>query len=96
MWGTLSDERSGVYFTVAARHSPAQSWDLSPMRFMTIFYCLNSETSLTWRARFLYLFPRKHGSSGIVPPTLGKNREWEVKWQTPIMKMNFSIPYLVL
>jgi hypothetical protein len=34
---------------------------LSPAGLMTIYYCLNFETSLTWTARFLYLYPSGTG-----------------------------------
>jgi hypothetical protein len=40
MWGALSDERTGLSFTVALSFS-----GLSPMRLVTIFYCLRFETS---------------------------------------------------
>jgi hypothetical protein len=44
MWGALSDERTGLSFTIAAG-------------LMTIFYCLRVETLPTWRARSPYLYP---------------------------------------
>jgi hypothetical protein len=48
MWGTLSDERMGLSFIIAAgRFSPAQSFSgPSPVGLATIFYCLRFETSL--------------------------------------------------
>jgi hypothetical protein len=44
MWGALSDERTGLSFTIA---SPAQSFPgPTPVGLLTIFYCLRFETSL--------------------------------------------------
>jgi hypothetical protein len=57
MWGALSDERTGLLFTIAAgprqrSHSqirlPQDSWPR--------FYCLKFETPPTWRARSPYLY----------------------------------------
>jgi hypothetical protein len=47
IWGALSDERTGLPFTIAA--SPRQHKSFSgpsPVGLVTIFYCLRFETSL--------------------------------------------------
>jgi hypothetical protein len=42
--------------------SPAQSFSgPSPVGHMTIFYCLEVETSPTWRTRYLYLYAPETG-----------------------------------
>jgi hypothetical protein len=47
MWGAVSDERTGLPFTICCWPSPAQSFlGLSPVGLVTIFYCLRFETSL--------------------------------------------------
>jgi hypothetical protein len=47
MLGALSDERTGLSFTIAAGpHQRSHSRGLSPSGLMTIFYCLRFETSL--------------------------------------------------
>jgi hypothetical protein len=46
MWGTLSDERMGLPFTIAVGPSQVQSFlGLIPMGLAAIFYCLRFETS---------------------------------------------------
>jgi hypothetical protein len=69
MWGTLSDERMDLLFTIAA--------GACPTRLMTIFYGLRFETSPAWRARSLYVYPPgtgwpshtpRHWVSFLLPP----------------------------
>jgi hypothetical protein len=58
LMGPLSDKRG----------SPAQSFSgPSPAGLMTIFYCLRFETSPTWRARSLYLYPPGTRWPGYTP-----------------------------
>jgi hypothetical protein len=72
MWGALSDERTGLLFTVAA--GPCQSsysWSRVPAAgLVTILYCLRFEAPLTWRVRFPYLYPT--GTDGpVITPGAG-------------------------
>jgi hypothetical protein len=58
MWGALSDEKSGLYFSVFAGHcqrSLSEIW--VPWDSWTQFIVSIIETPPTWRANFLYLFP---------------------------------------
>jgi hypothetical protein len=48
IWGALSDERTGLSFTIAADLRTAQSFSgPSPVELATIFYCLRFETSFS-------------------------------------------------
>jgi hypothetical protein len=60
---TLSDERMGLLFTIAAgpRHRTHS---------LTTFYCLMFETPPTWRARFPYLYTQEQGGQ-LYPQALG-------------------------
>jgi hypothetical protein len=64
IWGALSDERTGLSFTIAAGWlSPAQSFSgPSPVALMTIFYCLRFETSL-----FVAVYDSQGYGGGIRP-----------------------------
>jgi hypothetical protein len=54
--------------------SPAKSFSvLSPAGLAAIFYCLNYDTSPTWRARFLNLFPLRTGWPSYTPRTLSSH-----------------------
>jgi hypothetical protein len=67
MWGTLSDERIGLSFTiVAGLHQRSHFW-VRVLRLMTIFYCLRFETPPTWRARSPYLYPPGTGEPSYAP-----------------------------
>jgi hypothetical protein len=46
MWGALSDERTGLSFTIAAGFHQRRFSGPSPMGLATIFYCLRFETSV--------------------------------------------------
>jgi hypothetical protein len=68
MWGALSDERTGLPFTIAA--GPRQrilSWVRIPSGLVTIFYCLRFEAFQTWRARSSYLYPPGIGWPSYTP-----------------------------
>jgi hypothetical protein len=53
LWGSYSDERIGLYFTVVSGPPVQASSGLSPSGLVTLFYSFNFETSPTWRATFL-------------------------------------------
>jgi hypothetical protein len=55
MLGVLSDERTGLSFTIAAGFASA---------VILVFYCLRFETLPTWRARSPYLY--RLGTGGPV------------------------------
>jgi hypothetical protein len=62
MWSALSDEKSGLYFSVFAGHgqrSLSQIW--VPWDSWAYFIVSIFETPPTWRTRFLYLFPPGSG-----------------------------------
>jgi hypothetical protein len=40
MWGALSDEKSGLYFSVFAGHRQRSLSQMSPTGLVSIFYCL--------------------------------------------------------
>jgi hypothetical protein len=63
LWGTLSDERMGVPFTITS--GPRQRSHTRGTH-MT-FYCLGFETPPTWRARSPYLYPRGTGWPSYTP-----------------------------
>jgi hypothetical protein len=66
MWDALSDERMGLYFTHTIASGPFHSSHFRiqfPQNSKTIFF-VSSETPLTWRARFPYLYPPGTGSPG--------------------------------
>jgi hypothetical protein len=46
MWGALSDERSGLPFTISAGSRLRSHLGSDPAGLATIFYCLGFETSL--------------------------------------------------
>jgi hypothetical protein len=46
MWGALSDDRTGLSFTIAAGPSQRSHSGPRPVGLATIFYCLRFETSL--------------------------------------------------
>jgi hypothetical protein len=59
MWGALSDDKSGLYFSIFCRASPAQPFSyLSPTGLMSIFYCLYFWDSLNPEGQV----PREQGS----------------------------------
>jgi hypothetical protein len=68
MLSALSDEKSGLYFSVFAghrQHSLPQIW--VPWDSWAYFIVSIFETPPTWRARFLYLFPPGTGKLSYVP-----------------------------
>jgi hypothetical protein len=69
MWGALSDERTGLSFTVAAFTSPAQSFSgPTPLGLVIIFYCLTIQDFPFRRllrlavVRWRYSPPPPHGT----------------------------------
>jgi hypothetical protein len=63
MWGTLSDERTGLSFVIWCWSSPAQSFSgPSPLGLTTIFYCLRLPTSL-----FVSSYDSRGHDGGIWP-----------------------------
>jgi hypothetical protein len=52
IWGALSDERTGLLFSIAPRRRRN-----SRVGLVTTFYYLRFETPPTWRARSPYLYP---------------------------------------
>jgi hypothetical protein len=75
MWGALSDERTGMSFTISAGPRPAQLFSgPSPAGPMTIFYCLRFYTHQTWRARSRIYTPgiRWHWVPFSSPLTTGR------------------------
>jgi hypothetical protein len=68
MWGALSDERTGLSFTLLLA-SPAHSVSgPSPVGLMTILYRLRFETPPTWRTRSPYFCPT---GDLVIPPGTG-------------------------
>jgi hypothetical protein len=76
MWGSLSDERMGLSFTIAAGphqcgHSririPLDSWP---------YYTVSGSRPPTWRARPLYSYPQGTGWPGYNPCLLRLAGVW--------------------
>jgi hypothetical protein len=66
--GRPFSQQDGSVFYSCCWASPAQSFFcLCPTELMTVSHCLNLETSPTWKARFLYLFPPGTGSPILNP-----------------------------
>jgi hypothetical protein len=63
----LSDERTGLSFTIAVGLCQGNNSQPSPMGLMTTFYCLRLESPPTWRARSPYLYPPGTGWPSYTP-----------------------------
>jgi hypothetical protein len=66
MRGTLSDEMTGLSFTIAAGPRQQSFSDASTTGLMTMFCCLRFETTPTWRARSPYLYSSGTGWPGYI------------------------------
>jgi hypothetical protein len=70
----LSDERTGLSFTIAAGPRQRSSFSgPSPAGLMAIVYCLRFETLPTWRARSQYLYLPGNGGP-VIPPGIELNQ----------------------
>jgi hypothetical protein len=70
IWVALSDERTGLPFTIAAgprQRSHSRVWVAAG--FVTIFYSLKLETPPIWRVRFPYVYPPGTGWPIYTPGT---------------------------
>jgi hypothetical protein len=95
MWSALSDEKSGHYFSIFCRASPAQPFsDLSPTELMSIVYCLyfwdfrNLEGQvpvfISPKNRVDQSYPRPLGSFPTAP--------FELSWVEFILRPTVSRP----
>jgi hypothetical protein len=70
MCGALSDERTGLPFTIAAGPRQRSHFWVRVPGLVTIFYCLRFETPPTWRARCRIYIPQEQGGP-VIPPGTG-------------------------
>jgi hypothetical protein len=70
MWGSFSDERTGLTLTIAAGYRPQSFSGPSPGVLVTIFYCLRFDTTPTWKSRCRIYIPRKQGGP-VIPLCTG-------------------------
>jgi hypothetical protein len=94
MWGALSDERTGLSFTISA--GPRER-SHSRVR-IPLFYYIRFETPPTWRARSLYLHPPGAGWPSYTPGTEFPFRRllrWRY-WNQPPPGSSLACPFFLV
>jgi hypothetical protein len=94
MWAPLSNERTGLSFTIAAgprqrSHSRARI----PRDSITMFYRLRLETPPTWRATSPYLYPQEQ-SDPVMPHVSYESQGygWDIRTRLHVgMTLNLPV-----
>jgi hypothetical protein len=76
MWGTLFDEKSGLYVFRFCWASPAQPFlDLSPTGLMSIVYCLYFWDSPNLEAQVPVFISRRNRLAQLYPRGIGSRKQ---------------------
>jgi hypothetical protein len=71
MWGNLSAEMTGLSFTIAAGPRQHSHSRVSPLGFMTVFYCLRFEPRPQPGGQSPRIYTPQENCGSVIPPFTG-------------------------